>query len=246
MTLCTASLCFGVLLLCRTSLGQNANKFLDQHKVEIQNYIMTGYSGGWAHCDVLSLNPVGEDAPQIIMNFSTVNELDLRSAVSFAHCLLAAYQVESKERLSAIINFGWRVLKAKRVAMILTLGNGTTLNLATNTEKLPFLIAARIEGGGNQFLCPVLGSAKPILQNHMCDISYVSYKYKKLRVGLLGMIPHLFPTKVGIDGIDVRLLGLLAKKLKFIPDIVIPRTYEQGANMVNIALKLYFYVQTSF
>ena len=236
MILCTASLCFGVLLLCRTSLGQNVHKFLNEHKVEIQNFIMTGYSGGWTHCDVLSLNPVGEDAPQIIMDFSTFEEVDLRSAVSFSHCLLASYHIESKERLSAIINFGWRVLKAKRVALILTLGNGTTLNLATNTEKLPFLIAAaRIEGGGNQFLCPVLGSAKPILQNHMCDISYVSYKYKKLRVGLLGQNPHLFPTKVGIDGTDVRLLGLLAEKLKFIPDIVIPGTYDQGANMVNIA-----------
>ena len=235
MILCTAaSLCFAVFLLCRTSLGQNANKFLDQHKVEIQNYIMTGYSGGWAHCDVLSLNLVGEDAPQIIMDFSTFNEVDLRSAVSSSHCLLAAYHIESKERLTAIINFGWRVLKAKRVALILTLGNGTTLNLATNTEKLPFLIAGRIEGGGNQFLCPLLGSTRPILQTHMCDISYVSYKYKKLRVGLLGQNPHLFPTKVGIDGTDVRLLGLLAKKLKFIPDIVIPRTYEQGAKMVNI------------
>ena len=176
---------------------------------------MTGYSGGWTHCDVLSLNLVGEDAPQIIMDFSTFNEVDLRSAVSSSHCLLAAYHIESKERLTAIINFGWRVLKAKRVALILTLGNGTTLNLATNTEKLPFLIAARIEGGGNQFLCPLLGSTRPILQTHMCDISYVSYKYKKLRVGLLGQNPHLFPTKVGIDGTDVRLLGLLAKKLNF-------------------------------
>ena len=71
-------------------------------------------------------------------------------------------------------------------------------------------------------------------QSHsdMCDISYVSYRYKELRIGLLGIPPHL-TFDGGIDGTDVRLIKLLAEKLKFKPDVVFPRTFAQGENMVR-------------
>ena len=67
----------------------------------------------------------------------------------------------------------------------------------------------------------------------MCDMSYATYRYQKLKVGILGQPPHFFPSKSGIDGTDIRLLRLLAEKLKFMPDVVVPRTYDQGANMVK-------------
>ena len=67
----------------------------------------------------------------------------------------------------------------------------------------------------------------------MCDKSYTTYRYKKLKVGIVGVPPHFFPTKSGIDGTDIRLLRLLAEKLKFMPDVVVPRTFEQGFNMVE-------------
>ena len=72
----------------------------------------------------------------------------------------------------------------------------------------------------------------------MCDKSYTTYMYKKLKVGILGPPPHFFPTKSGIDGTDIRLLRLLAEKLKFMPDVVVPRTYDQGANMVKKSIIL--------
>ena len=234
MRLLTASLCFGLLLFSRASLGQKLDKFLEEHRVQIQDYIMTGYGGGWANCDMLSREPLGVDAPQFIMGFETAYKLDIGSALSSSHCLLAAYHVESKESLSAIIQFGWRVLQFKRVALILSMAKEITLDMAINTKKLPFLIAAKMEGGGRQFLCPILGRAEPLMQGHMCDMSYASYRYKKLRVGVYGFVPHLFPTKDGIDGTDIRLLKLLAEKLKFMPNVVIPRSYEHGANMVTI------------
>ena len=42
----------------------------------------------------------------------------------------------------------------KRLALVLKLGPGMVLDMATNTEKLPFLIAADMENGREQYLCP--------------------------------------------------------------------------------------------
>ena len=232
MRLLTASICFGVLLFSKASLGQKLDKFMEEHRVQIQNYIMAGYGGGWAHCDMLSLNPLVVDTPQFIMGFETFYKRDIGSALSSSHCLLATYHIENKESLSAIIEFGWRVLQFKRVALILSMTKGITLDLATNTENLPFLIAAKLEGGGRQFLCPIVGRAKPLMQGHMCDKSHASYRYKKLRVGVFGITPHVFTTKDGIDGTNIMLLKLLAEKLKFMPIVVIPKSFGQGANMV--------------
>ena len=242
MRLLTASLCFLILVFSRTSrgYGHKLHKFLEEHRIQIQNYIMAGYGGGWEHCDVLSLEPLGVDAPQFIMGFETFNGLNMRSALSSSHCLLAAYHIESKESLSAIIKFGWRVIHHKRIALILSMGNGVTLGIATDTEKLPFLIAAKLQGERKQFLCPIVGKAEPLLQGHMCDISYTSYKYKKLRVGIVGIQPHFFKTKNGIDGTDIRLISLLAEKLNFMADVVVPRTYGLGANMVENKYTLSF------
>ena len=153
-----ALLYFGVVF------GKNLDQFLKEHKVEIQNYIMAGYGEGWTNCDVLSLKPITMDAPQFIMGFETFNKLDINSALSSSHCLLTAHYVERKESLSAIIKFGWNVMQHKRVALILSMAKGITLDMASNTEKLPFLIVANMEGGGNQFLCPIVGRSEPLLQ----------------------------------------------------------------------------------
>ena len=223
---------FRLLFFCLPSLGQKIDDFLQQHKENVQNYIMVGHSKSWTQCDVLSSNSVGDDAPQLLMNFVEFQKLDMRSALSSCHCLLASYHIESQESLSEIMRFGWEVIKHKRVALILSMAKGITLEMATDTDKLPFLVAARLESGGEQFLCPIIGRIKPLIQSDMCEISYVSYKYKKLRIGLFGISPHLI-FDGGIDGTDVRLIKLLAEKLKFKPDVVIPRTFAQGENMVR-------------
>ena len=231
MSLFTA---YGVLLLCLPLNGQKIDNFLQQHKENVQDYIMVGHGKGWTQCDVLSSNSFGDDAPQLLMNFVEFQKLDMRSTLSSCHCLLASYHIESRESLSKIMQLGWEVIKHKRIALILSMAKGITLEMATNTDKLPFLVAARLGSGEKQFLCPVIGKIKPLMQSKMCDISYVSYKYKKLRIGLLGVPPHLI-FDGGIDGTDVRLIKLLAKKLKFQPDVVFPRTYAQGENMVRTA-----------
>ena len=77
--------------------------------------------------------------------------------------------------------------------MILKLGPGLTLDMAANTTKLPFLVAAtREEDGKEQFMCPVIGEANPRLQDAMCHRSYVSSEDKSLRVGIFGIPPYFY------------------------------------------------------
>ena len=214
--------------------GQELKTFFAEHKIGVQHYIMVGHGKGWLNCDILSLNPHESDAPQFLMDFKTFGKHDLSLTLSSSHCLLAAFTIESKESLSAIIQFGWRVIRHKRIALILSLGKGVTLDMALNTAKLPFLIASVLEGGQKQFLCPIVGRKEPVMQNYRCDMSYASYRHKKLKVGIFGPNPYVFKSKhgIGMDGTDVRLLKLLSRTLKFVPDLMIPMSFRHGANLV--------------
>ena len=68
----------------------------------------------------------------------------------------------------------------------------------------------------------------------MCKTSYVSYKNKAIRILQVGIIPDFwFEKSVGIlDGINVRLMRILANKLQFIPKIVIPKSFLDGDKQV--------------
>ena len=233
MEIFAASFCFGFLISLMEIQGRELTTFFAEHKVGIQQYIMVGHEKGWQSCDILSLSPHKSDAPQFHMDFETFGKLDLSLMLASSHCLLAAFTIESKAGLSAIIQFGWRVIRHKRIALILSMGKGITLDMAQNTVKLPFLIASLLEGGQKQFLCPIVGRNEPLMQDYMCEMSYASYRYKKLKVGIFGPKPYIFSTNNGIDGTDVRLLKLLAQKLKFVPELMIPMSYRHGANLVN-------------
>ena len=234
-----ASLGIILLLFSRHSLGQNLGLFLTEHREQIQTYIMAGYGDGWSHCDVLSADALHTEtlfhglSPQFVIDFAMLNKLDMNSMLPFSHCLLVAYLIKSRKDLSDILQFGQTVLRHKRIALILSLENEVTLNMATDIAEIPFLVAAELEGGGEHFLCPIVGSPKPILQDSMCNIMYTSYRYKKLRMGIFGGVPHIFHIKgKGIDGTDYRMIKLLAEKLKFVPDVKIVQNKEQGNNMV--------------
>ena len=234
-----ASLCFILLLFSKHSLGQDLGPFLAGHREQIETYIMAGYGDGWSYCDVMSAGLPHTKAyglsPQFVIDFAMLNKLDMNSMLQFSPCLLAAYHIKSKEGLSDILQFGRAVLRHKRIALILSLENGVALNMATDIAKIPFLVTAKLECGGEQFLCPIVGHAEPVLQDSMCKEMYTSYRYKKLRVGIFGPLPYIFPIKGnGIEGIDLRMIKLLAEKLKFVPDVKIPRTFENGYNMVVI------------
>ena len=55
-----------------------------------------------------------------------------------------------------VLPLGWETVHKKRLALVLKMGPGISLERTANTEKLPFLVAAEMENGQEQFLCPGL------------------------------------------------------------------------------------------
>ena len=196
-----ASLCIGVVLLLREVHGLGLEMFAAKHRTAIQEYIMVGYGDGWMHCDILSDNPkdVGfyEDIPHFAITLEKLLTIDIGSTLSSSHCLLALYEVNTLQNLTSIIEFGWKAIQYKRIALVLKMGSGLTLDHRINTTKLPFPVAAEVEDEEEQFVCPVIGKVEPLLQEHMCEKSYVSFEKKTLRIGMVGW--DLFGKKVLYD-----------------------------------------------
>ena len=72
------------------------------------------------------------------------------------------------------------------------MGSGLTLDMAANTTKLPFLVAAKLEDGREQFLCPVVGQSVLNLQSSMCNQLQRSFRDKILRVAVFGVPPYFY------------------------------------------------------
>ena len=97
--------------------------------------------------------------------------------------------------------------------------------MITNTTKLPFPIAAELEEGREQFLCPTVGNMNPSLEQEMCKPSHVTQRGKTLHISLLGIPPHFMLTSDGnIDGVNLRMLKILEQKLNFTSEITIPQS----------------------
>ena len=171
---------------------------LTQHNEAIQSYMMTGYESEWQYCDRLSDNSdYSNNEPQIIMKLDDIQTLNLKSALAYSTCLLVHYDVSSRESLSALVEFGWKAINHVRLAIVITLQSGITLEMAKNTSNLPYLVAAQLDDGKKQFLCPIVGEVKPVLGQEMCKKSYLSYKGKKIRMGGTGLLPDAYITRPG-------------------------------------------------
>ena len=156
----------------------------------------------------------------------------MKSAFSHSPCLFVIYHVTSNDSLSALLEFGWAAIQHVRLALVMKMGPDITLDVAVNTTKLPFLVSARLDSGKEQFLCPVVGENRPRLEQYMCKSSYASYKDKILRTGLVGLDPYFMVTKNGIDGMDFRMLMVLANRLIFRPNIIVPNSFKAAINTV--------------
>ena len=163
---------------------------LHKHITAIQEYIMAGYGDGWKHCDIMSSNfeeaGFDEDIPHFAVTQEKLLTIDLGSTLSSSHCILALYEVDTPQNLASIMEFGWKATQHKRIALILKMGSGMTLDQTINTTKLPFLVAAEMENEEERFICPLIGEVEPLLQEHMCDKSYISLEQKTLRIGMVG------------------------------------------------------------
>ena len=224
----------GTLLLIPHAIqGQDRIVFLDKHKESIQNYIMTGHEKGWKDCDILSANTLlNEGTPQFSMDLDKIKTLNPKSAFALSHCLLVTYDVGSKASLSALLDFGWATINDIRLALVIKLDYGITLEMATNTTNLPFLVASVSDQAKEQFLCPVIGEVEPRLQQDMCKPSYVSYLNKILRITQLGIPPDFLMTRSGLDGTNIRMMKILEDKLKFRSKIIVGKSFDHSMDLV--------------
>ena len=216
-----------------------AGVFLQKYKKEIQNYIMRGHEKGWAHCDIISEHGYSyEGIPQMTLDLNETKKLNLSEALASSHCLLVTYEVSSMNNLSTLLEFGWAAIRYVRLALVIKMGPGVTLDKATNTSRLPFLVAAESDQGREQFLCPVVGEVEPRLEDEMCKASYVSYKSKAIKIALYGIPPWRVQSKQGVlgtefDGINVRFLKMLSERLNFSPDITAAPSHQSAEEQVS-------------
>ena len=129
--------------------------------------------------------------------------------------MLVNYDVGDTADLQKLIKFGLEAINHVRIALVLNMGSGITLDMIANTTKLPFLIAGDLGLGKEQFLCPVMGESVPRLDDAMCKLSYVSYEAKTVRIALMGPPPDfIMNSDKTIDGINIRLIEILKEKLR--------------------------------
>ena len=186
----------GVFLSADLTCGQEHKLFLSKHGQSIESYIMKGYGNRSGYqCDVLYDNTQKdsiEGMARFVMDLNEIEHFNLSSNLVSSHCLLVSVSINTNESLATLIKFGWTVVQHKRVALVMKMSSGMTLSMATNITKLPFLVAAELKEGKEQFLCPVVGEREPYLQHSMCDHAHTSYKNKVIRVGIIGVPPYLY------------------------------------------------------
>ena len=138
------------------------------------------------------------------------------------------------DSLMALLDFGRATIQHLRLALVMEMGPGVILDMIDNTTQLPFLIAADLGQGMEQFICPVVGEMKPLFEHKLCKPPYMSYKHKKLRVALLGILPHFVRISDGIiDGANTMMIKVLEDRLSFTADIVFPNSYEAAEYQVS-------------
>ena len=227
------------------SNGQDLNMFVAEHKQALETSIMAGYGGGWKECDLLATYPpknnLWPNTPQFALDMASLRDLDMKASFSNSHCLLIMAHIKSFRLLEEIIQFGWTAVHHRRLGMALKLGSNLNLGMATNITSLPFPIAAQLEGGQKQYICPSLGEDMPKLHpvgGHHWPCP--AYQGKSIRIGLIGIggPPFIIKGSNGrLDGVSIRLISLLGRKMRLKIKYALPE--GTGIDMVRyIALSL--------
>ena len=219
-------------LLIDKALGGGLKLFFDKYREIVQEYTMTGHEQGWTYCDILSADPLANGhQPQISVDLEKIQTLNARSNFAFSNCLVVSYHLNSLFSLEKLIDFGWAAIQHIRLALVVKMNSGITLNMIANTTRLPFLIAAELEDGREQFLCPVVGVSDPILEENVCNPSFASYRGKTLRVTFMGLPPNFIVTNATtglFDGADIRLMRILERHLNFRGEIIMPKSHSDA------------------
>ena len=178
--------------MARETHGLELDMFMAKHLVAIEEYIMAGHGNGWTQCDIVAANlkkyGIYQHIPSVATDIKNLERIDIGATFSSSHCLLAMYEVESLQNLASLMEFGSRAIQHKRLALVIKMGSGLSLKNTFDTKKPPFLVAAQLEKGKEQFICPAIEEVD--LQECMCDKSFASLTGKMLHVGILGMGPY--------------------------------------------------------
>ena len=223
---------YGILLMSLGVYGQH--QILSKYRGAIENYIMVGLENAWQQCDLLSASGYSDwDGPQITMDLERIETLNLKSVFSSSTCVLVDYDITSESSLSTLLEFGEKANKQIRLALVIKMDKGISLEKAKNSSNLAYMIAAESEQGLEQSFCPVLGETQARVEHGMCNPSDLDYKNKALRVGIMGMPPDFGFTSNGtIDGVNIRLIKMMAQGLNFTPDIHIAKSLTGAVEQV--------------
>ena len=211
---------------------------------------MTGYEKGWPHCDILSEQGYSDEGvPQMTMDLNETKTLNLGTALKASHCLLVTYNVGSMASLSVLLEFGWAAIRYVRLALVIKMASGVTLEKAAHISRLPFLVAAESDQGKEQFLCPVVGEVEPRLEDKMCKPSYASYKSKAIKIPVFGIPPWRVPSNKGLfgtgfDGTNLRFLKMLSERLNFSPVVTIAPHRSAQEQVCNFNQRLLYFILT--
>ena len=177
-------------------VGTHKSIFLEQYMEKIQDYIMIGHEKGWRPCNLLSANSYREKStPQISMDLDKIGTLNIKSVFSFSHCIFISYHANSKEDLASLVEFGLRAHRQMRVALLIKMKRGISLETSLKDTRLPFMIGAELDNNKIQFNCPILGKSNTGLEPHICNPSYATYKDNVLRIVLYGVRENFHSTK---------------------------------------------------
>ena len=235
-----------VLLLFSLSISvecRDFNTFVSLYKQNIEDFIMTGYGNGWQTCDIIAVHPLELifflDVPHVTIEREKLKILDVdrsldTSAVAKAHCILVLARADNYATISSITEFGWTAIEHKRIGMMLQLGSNLTLDKLTNITKLPFLIAAQLENGEDQFLCPTIESYQPVLQQSMCRKDVADYRGKTIRVAVYTAAkPFGYMTEDGFgEGVDKRFINVVKRQFGFSTTEILFGDTLEGINSV--------------
>ena len=227
-----------ILHLSNASKRQSLTSFIHQYKDAIQDFTMTGHESGWSHCDILSDGFLIQGIPHVSMELDKIEDLDTKWVLGSSHCLLVAYHVNNQAGLHSLLEIGRTIFQHKRMALVITLASGLKFEIGANSTKLPFLVAAEWESQKTQFICPIVGETKSHQQSKMCVSSHASYENRTLQMGIIGAEPYLVRTETGKDGIDIRMMDMLAKKLRFRTNLIDAPSFFASPNMVCMRPRL--------
>ena len=230
----------GIIHMCNASHVQSQSVFINEYKDAIEDFTMVGHQNGWNHCDILSDGFLIQGIPHISMELDRIKDLDTKSVLASSHCLLIVYYVQNQASLKSLIEFGQVTFQHKRLALVIRLASGLKLDIGPFSKtKLPFLVVIEWEENQKrQFICPVVGETTPHWQLNMCAPSQASYENKTLQIGIIGLKPYFVHTETGRDGIDIRMINMLAKKLRFSTNFIAASSFFASPNMVCMRLML--------